>query len=526
VTWWGHGAWVAGTGVPYLFGGEFYKCSTKLGRPRERPVHCINQLANTRRFSSFTDTVVNAACAIKERVFFHDVGGGVFERPGRSCQGIGCLAEPFKFFRRYVQPTVPVSLEVYPEMYYRGRRLCVYQKAREKVRERGVRKSDSFLGTFCKHEKIELTKKRAVPRVIQPRKPEYNVEVGRYIRPIEHKVYRMIAKLFGGPTVMKGYNATQVGEFIADAWQSFHDPVALGLDASRFDQHVGERLLSWEHSVYRLFFPGDNYLVRLLSWQLTNRGYCRCSDGKVTYQVRGGRCSGDMNTALGNCLIMSSAVWSLLHSIGLARVGHSRVRLFNNGDDCVLIGDRQVINRLTPLVVPFFRGLDIVMKLEPVVGILERLTFCQTSPVHDGCVWRMVRVPSVSVSKDATLLHVSPRLRNISELRSLVGPLADCGLALTSGLPVLQAYYTVMKRFAPNSLPTPEWLESSGMYQLSKGMRARVVAPTPMARASFYQAFGITPEAQVGIERALSLCDLTTYPWLGYGVSPSMTLAL
>jgi hypothetical protein len=131
----------------------------------------------------------------------------------------------------------------------------VYRAAADSLSTIPVSKRDAVLSTFVKAEKINLTKKPdPAPRVIQPRSPRYNVAVGRYLKRLEKDIYRALKALAGDVVVMKGYNAGQSGEIIARKWARFNRPCAIGLDASRFDQHVSEAALRWEHSVYTQLF--------------------------------------------------------------------------------------------------------------------------------------------------------------------------------------------------------------------------------------------------------------------------------
>ena len=316
---------------------------------------------------------------------------------------------------------------------------------------------------------------------------------------LEHFLYRDIDSVYGRPTVMKGYNAYQQGAYFATEWARYRSPRALGLDASRFDQHVSVPVLRWEHGVYDLYYRSPE-LRRLLQWQLRNRGFVRTADATFRYSVRGGRCSGDMNTAMGNCLVMCALVYGLLAELGLTRSSGTRVSLFNNGDDCVLIGECGDIAAIEQRVAGHFSRAGFVMKVEPIVDVLERVSFCQTNPVYDGSDWRMVRDPRVSLSKDVTLLShvfaVQPRLS------AQLNAIADCGLALTGGLPVLQQYYTALK-CPGRARGVDERFYASGFYQLSRGLVARVRRITSEARVSFARAFGIPPDLQIAIENDL-----------------------
>jgi len=192
-------------------------------------------------------------------------------------------------FRRKLHSIVGTHSRVSPDRFvefYSGRKKTIYQQACDSLEGLAVQKRDSYLKTFVKAEKLNISRKPdPAPRVIQPRNVRYNVEVGRFLRRFEHYLYRGIDTIWGGPTVIKGYTVEQIGEIVSDAWYSFRSPVAIGFDMKRFDQHVSVEALKWEHSVYLDAFCNDEYLRELLSWQLENRGVGYASDGFIKYKV-------------------------------------------------------------------------------------------------------------------------------------------------------------------------------------------------------------------------------------------------
>jgi hypothetical protein len=267
---------------------------------------------------------------------------------------------------------------------YRGRRRTLYQQAADSLDVRPISRRDAELKTFVKAEKINFTAKQdPAPRVIQPRDPRYNVEVGRYLKKVEHTIYDGIAKVMTrksslgwNVTVNKGMNAKETAALIVGKFSKYRRPVAIGLDASRFDQHVSSTALRWEHSVYSDLFK-DKYLDKLLGWQIHNIGRAYCADGKVKYEVNGCRMSGDMNTALGNCVLMCGMVYSYMQSKGI------KYDLINNGDDCVLIFEKDHERKLDDLS-SWFHDMGFTMKVEDPVYTIEEIEFCQTQPVFDG----------------------------------------------------------------------------------------------------------------------------------------------
>lgn len=473
------------------------------GRIRERPLFKVDGPCTDISFASFTECLENARTAVLERVFYHCVEG-VFSRPVVPNYGRVCATfSPFwNKLRMMIRPSTPLTVLEYPATAYWGRRLRIYTSAAQRVHQWGVSRKHSQLKPFGKNEKIEICAKRAVPRMISPRSLEFNVEVGRYLRHKEHVIYKMVDSIFGFPTIMKGRNAFQVGELFSTAWASFRDPVAIGLDASRYDQHISKPLLQWEHKCYRAFYPQDKHLATLLRWQLENRGTMRLPDGTIRYMVEGGRCSGDMNTALGNCLIMTSAIYSYLHGLGI-KPGLGRAVLFDNGDDCTVILERSNCERFCGGVPSFFGKLGLVMKVEPPVYRVEHVSFCQSRPVYDGRGWRMVREVRTSLSKDATIMDLRHATLDLSAQLYAVG---ECGLSLTGGLPILQAYYKLLQRgHSARGHVDPRFFET-GFYHMSRGCGARINDVTDAARVSFYNAFGIVPDMQIAIEAEFDQC--------------------
>lgn len=459
-------------------------------------------------FGCFTNTLENAKCALLERVYYHSVGSE-FAPPmiPRVSDVYDGLREVTRFFRSVVRVTAPVDILAYPKLSYTGRKLAIYQRAAELVHRRGVSRRDAHLKSFVKVEKIQLKPKRLVPRIIQPRAPEYNVAVGRYIKHLEHAIYGHINDMFdhmvnrhmGGPTVMKGLNCFQQAQAMRNAWDSFAQPTAIMLDAVRFDQHVSRPMLEWEHSIYGLFYRGRDRadLMKLLLYQLHNVGRVDTAEGTIKYEVDGCRMSGDMNTAMGNCLIMSSCVYSLLRKLCIR--GH----LFNNGDDCCILVENRDAKTLTDAVKPFFEQLGFIIDVEGTTHIFEEISFCQTHPVYDGSLWRMVRDPRLVLSKDTTILKKWSK----REWSAYWVALGKCGLALTYGLPIFQSFYSAMLKFGDGEEFSEGLLRhvggaitESGMWQMSRGLDTRVSEITPSARASFALAFKTLPQVQYYFE--------------------------
>ena len=69
-------------------------------------------------------------------------------------------------------------------------------------------------------------------------------------------------------------NADKQGQVLRSMWEEFDSPVGVGLDASRFDQHVSMAALKVEHDHWVSMVPSEcrQWLRELLNYQLVNHG--------------------------------------------------------------------------------------------------------------------------------------------------------------------------------------------------------------------------------------------------------------
>lgn len=218
-----------------------------------RRLYQLNWVAPQINYRVHNHNIINLERAIKERVFFVKGESG-FSRPPRP-KSRSHFNRQLKDFASLLKPLLPraakMELQEFPGKYV-GRKRTVYEQAVATILTGGFSKRSAEITAFVKAEKVNTTAKAdPAPRVIQPRSPVFNVMVGCYIVPIEKRIYHAIDKLYGAQTVAKGLNAEERGRLIETKWRKHLHPVAVGLDASRFDQHVSITALEWEHQVYK-----------------------------------------------------------------------------------------------------------------------------------------------------------------------------------------------------------------------------------------------------------------------------------
>lgn len=458
-------------------------------RDEEREVRVLDGYVGSAIYGVHNSSLINLVRGIAERVLFTADSAGVLEKTRQAKKNIfDTLAFEKRALVSNTPPTRVVDIEEYPFLYNDSRKRAIYTRAVASLQGEGISKRDSNVSVFVKAEKVNFTAKPdPAPRVIQPRSARYNVCLGRYLKPLEKALLGSYKRSHGYNVVAKGLNAIGTASVLRENWEQYDDCVAVGLDASRFDQHVGIDALKFEHSVYTSLYPNDPDLKMLLQWQLSNKGRGFVGGYKVQYKVDGCRMSGDINTSMGNCIIMSSIV------LGYLRVNHIDARLTNNGDDCVLFMSKRDLHQLQGIDA-WFTDFGFKLTQEKPVSVFEQIEFCQTQPVWCEDGWRMVRNPYTAPSKDAvSLLSWAGEL----EFDRWRGAISSCGLSLTTGVPFWEKYYARLGGVQHEG--SYERVSDSGLGYMSRGMSsvAKISAET---RYSFWLAFGMLPDDQESLE--------------------------
>lgn len=205
--------------------------------------------------------------------------------------------------------------------------------------------------------------------------------------------------------------------------------------------------------------------------------------------------SGDMNTALGNCLIMCGMVYAYAKSVGV------RIRLINNGDDCAVIMERRDLPRFQRSLKTWFLEMGFTMSWDGVATCIEEIEFCQTRPVQTALGWVMCRSPYVGLAKDT--LCKTPDMGNpLTGYRRWMYQVGVAGGALASGVPVFQAAYAAFRTLGMRCTKAQGIGDmSSGFEHMAKGLVLKTVDVTSNARVSFWRAWGISPHVQELLEQ-------------------------
>lgn len=433
--------------------------------------------------------------ALTERLYYVKGRDGFVPCPRPTA----CFSTLSKFLKSVVR-NLPEQPPVWTaEMFvqsYSGPKFKSYSNALVNLTRRGVRRQLGYWKTFIKAELYNATSKaNPCPRLIQPRSTEYNILIGRYLKPAEKLIYKAIDAVFGHHVVMKCDNPWQRARTICKYWSEFKQPVFVGLDASRFDQHVSAQALEFEHELYNTIFR-DKELEKYLRWQINNIGYANFSDGTLKYTVQGVRGSGDMNTALGNVFLMCAITHHYLAELGVP------YRFINDGDDCGVFLEREHLSLLDSLP-DHHLGYGFEMEVESPVFELEHVEFCQSRPIHLGNNnWMMVRNIHKAINND----WLNVNALDYGSLNDRLAATGRCGLALYADFPVLGAMYERMASVTHDKDVVDRLLAShfSGVgrtWRMFASQHRAYPVVEPVARASLYKAFGLLPDYQEQLEQ-------------------------
>lgn len=184
---------------------------TTVGVPKERRYVRVSSVASDVDIVPFNNDLATLHRAVTERVFCVK-NQGLFCSPPRPDEGYfdRTMFGAFELLRSFLPSTAPCSHQQFVDAY-RGRKKENYQMALDEIiNGRSDLERDSHLNVFVKFEKTDhTTKKDPVPRVISPRNPKFNIRVGRYLKPLEERLFKSLGKMFGHRTVIKGLNAVR-----------------------------------------------------------------------------------------------------------------------------------------------------------------------------------------------------------------------------------------------------------------------------------------------------------------------------
>jgi hypothetical protein len=213
--------------------------------------------------------------------------------------------------------------------------------------------------------------------------------------------------------------------------------------------------------------------------------------------------SGDMNTALGNCLLMIIMLVAFM-------VWCRKWDVLDDGDDVLVIIERRDLPRLLATVKKEFLKFGHEMKVENVASRMENVVFCQSQSIEFRTGdYKFVRNPWKVMSCAMTGVKY---FNQVGARAKLLYSIGLCELILGLGVPVLQEYALAILRNCGVGKGLELPVDGSLMSRVRREMRGlglrtlERVDPQPIsmcARVSFEVAFGMTVQEQIRVETLL-----------------------
>lgn len=421
--------------------------------------------------------------------------------PHPTPDGMYALYRARDYMCRFIYKTCEAPLEDMPERYGGAKRVR-YRNALADLQHFGIHKSHAAIKFFIKAERFDPTAKvDPDPRAIQFRGPRYAVDLASYLHPIEPQIYNFKYANEGVPrtrSVAKGLNSYDRAMLMKRKLESFRNPTVVSLDASRFDKHVTDPLLRVEHSVY-LHSNSNPHFAQLLSWQIVNRGF---SNLGLKYVLLGRRMSGDMNTAVGNCLLMLMMLITFFRLLGCLKWD-----CLDDGDDVIVIVEREMLAKVLSECKPTFLTFGMQMKIDGFTDDPMQITFCRSNMVE----YAPHRFKFVRDFRDVTskalcgIRHWEDESYRLRVLRAI----GTCELVLNLGVPILQEFALAILRnvglpeavdlaYAPDGLLLRTKRDLSAMRLKISDLAPQAILPC--ARETFARAFGVGENEQIRME--------------------------
>jgi len=391
-----------------------------------------------------------------------------------------------------LKSTVPLTYDEFVNCYSAGRQRTRYQRAADSLKERTLHvKRESKLNSFVKSEKLNPIKVDPAPRMIQARTARFNVEIGRFLRPIEKQLYQMRHQ--GFRCIGKGLSPQGRAGLLRRQWDSMDKPVAVSIDCTRFDLHVSEALLKLEHKVY-LSSNNDPMFQQLLNAQIRNVGF---TSSGIRYKLQGGRMSGDMNTSTGNCLLMVMMVRAAARQLQI-----KDYRICDDGDDCLIMIETDDLPKLAGLKDAFL-SFGHVVKFENIAFEFHEIEWCKTRPVLVDGVWKLIpdwrRVLGM-MAAGTRYWHDKAVCPHIARACGM------CVLSYAAGVPILQDYALALMR-SSNKISTEIYYMDVWRHAVKPtGMDLTDFKERPISattRTSFMETYGMSVSYQREVELAL-----------------------
>lgn len=368
-----------------------------------------------------------------------------------------------------------------------------YQRAYEslKVGRHNTLSKMAYVRTFIKFEKTSVDKieENKPARLIQHRSFEYLYLLKKYCGPLIASFKQSDVVINRSRQRFKEIFATgKTVEEMAACVEELHkrhkDCVVLCLDHSKWDGHVSIEMKKLMKTFWYIVSGGNKMLRRLLALQEHNKA--KTKNG-IEYEYEGTVSSGEFITSNDNSIM----------NYAMLQVVFPEASILVNGDDSLVFLSLSDYKQYENVDIPScFQPFGMETKLDKIAFKMNEIDFCQCSPIRTSDGLKMVRKPFRMAGR---IQYTQYSLNDVKVKHYLTG-LGLCELASNKGVPVLQDLAIRIIQIGDYKKPLKIVKDEGNLF--SKGI-AQVLPVTLEARTDFAEAFGVSVQEQLELERII-----------------------
>lgn len=260
--------------------------------------------------------------------------------------------------------------------------------------------------------------KYKAPRMIQARHITFNIQYGRYIKPIEDSLGKRIN--FG-----KGTNVEIARKIfkLSKKYKYYTE-----CDHTSFDAHVTVEMLKLTHVFYQSCYFHDRELRKLSKRTINNN--CKTRDG-IKYRIKGTRMSGDVDTSFGNSIINYAILKQCVTEIA------GKCEIIVNGDDSIIFTLRPIdTTKLSELLLTY----NMESKVQPSTQNIHKVEFCRQKLIINSS-----GTPALMINPKRLIDIYGMTYKQQSDYLEYLRQVCVCNIAINISNPLAQYWSMIYK---------------------------------------------------------------------------------
>jgi len=453
----------------------------------------------TRQLFFFNDDVETGLLAINNRVLGCAIGGVQVAPlvPDRDAWKINDFG---KHLMRRMSSVFAMSPRDVP-LGFNGPKRLAYEQAAEKYLSDGFRLKAMLLKNMVKNEVVQMKASGLPdPRAIRYRSDlRANIVAGMVMipatKPLKSAIDKWFCQQYGNPSrfVVTAADRETQAAWLYEGFNSVPNAVVMRFDGVRYDRHFGQGPISFTQSIYKCVKqpdPADRAAFSLFcaSRCRDERNLMVCRDGRIRYDSPPQRCSGDMDTWLGNEIGSAKMVDEIARRLAQEGLPRGHGYYCATSDDMAIVVPRCYVERAKELAEHVFRRHGFRTEVEVVSSDYRRFFWMQSFLYYDDSSRtrhgpRLIRLVRRAMTRDLI------SAKNFSDQSYYEGWLTSVGIAgliCFGDVPILGAMYAAILRGGNGRAPVTDHDKYWWGYEALAGLELGRLIPNPGSRNGMF----------------------------------------